>query len=146
MPLFHLLRGKQFPTSWEGIVIVCPVLNTYLCWGSAVIIGSILTFWYLFCTSGHITTSSVFAVSISTWFRVKPVYSSYIFNDKKTKTLTNRRFPVVFSVFSGCWFLKARKYRISAFPGAIHNQWELSANAPEANTLLDTAVLNWSRG
>lgn len=94
---------------------------------------------------GHITTSPVLDVSNSTWFHVKPVYSSYIFNDKKPKTLADGWFPDVFSAFSECWFLKARNYGISAFPGAVRSRWELSANAPEANTLLDIAVLNWSK-
>lgn len=86
--------------------------------------------------------SSAFDVSISTFFLVKLVYSSYILNDNKPKTLADGRFP---AVFSRCWFLKARKYRIFAFSGAVHSQWELSANVPEANILLDIAVLNWSR-
>lgn len=111
----------------------------------ALTVGSVQTFWCFFCPFGHITTSSVFDVSILTWFHVKPVYSSYTSNDKKPKTIAAGRFSGVFSDFLGCWFLKAGKNMISVFPGTVHSQWELSTNASEVNTLLDTAVLNWSR-
>jgi len=50
-----------------------------------VTIGSVHTFWHVFCPFEHITTSSVFEVSIPIQFHVKPVCSSYTFNDKKPK-------------------------------------------------------------
>lgn len=82
---------------------------------SAVTIGSVHTFWCLFCPFGHITTPSVFDVSISTWFHVKPVYSSYIFNDKKPKTSAGGWFPCVH-------FWKPGNKTVPAFPGTVHSQ------------------------